>query len=216
VAHSPVRRSKVRLRIACAAFAAVFASIGATAKDSKASDKAANSKKPVGVAATVPNNQPIPIEAGDGTDGVDRTDDSGAFLGGPGWVCPVPGSTFRNDWGNARSGGRKHEGTDVFAAMGAPVYAPVSGTVKRYEGGKAGLAFYLTGTDGVEYFGAHLSTLTKIGPVTAGEVIASVGDSGNARGGSPHLHFEIHPTKKTKTNPYATLAAQCAGVATVK
>jgi peptidoglycan LD-endopeptidase LytH len=216
VAHSAVRRNNVRVTFALAATAAMLASTGASAKDSKSSDKTTDPKRPVGVAATVPTNQPVPIEAGDGNDGVDRADDSGAFLGGPGWVCPVPGSTFRNDWGNPRSGGRKHQGTDMFAPMGTPIFAPVSGTVKRYEGGNAGLAFYLAGTDGVQYFGAHLSGLNKVGPVRAGEIIGLVGDSGNARGGTPHLHFEIHPTKKTKTNPYATLAAQCAGVATVK
>jgi murein DD-endopeptidase MepM/ murein hydrolase activator NlpD len=216
VAHSPVRRNNASFMCAVAAIAAMFATTGVSAKDSKSSDKTTDPKRPVAVASTVPSNSPVAIEAGDGTDDVDRADDSQAFLGGPGWVCPVPGSTLRNDWGNPRSGGRRHQGTDMFAPIGTPILAPVSGTVKRYEGGNAGLAFYLAGSDGVQYFGAHLSALSKVGAVRAGEVIGQVGDSGNARGGSPHLHFEIHPTKKTKTNPYPTLAAQCASVATVK
>ncbi len=216
MAHSPVRRINVSFIVAFVASAVVVAASAAPAKGTKSSDKT-DPKKPVAVASTVPTNQqPVPIEAGDGSDESDRADDSDAFLGGPGWVCPVPGSTFRNDWGNPRSGGRRHAGTDMFAAMGANILAPVSGTVKRHESGLAGLSFYLAGNDGVQYFGAHLSALVKTGPVRAGEVIAQVGDSGNARGGSPHLHFEIHPNKKTKTNPYPTLAQQCVGVATVK
>jgi murein DD-endopeptidase MepM/ murein hydrolase activator NlpD len=223
MAHSPARRNtptttrKPAVVLLSAAFVALSFGSAATAKDgAKSTDKAPDTKKPVGVASTVPSSAPRPIEAGDGNDGVNRDDDGQAFLGGSGWVCPVPGSTFRNDWGNPRSGGRHHEGTDMFAAMGSTVVAPVPGIVKRHEGGLAGLAFYLQGTDGVEYFGAHLSALNKVGPVRAGEAIAQVGDSGNARGGAPHLHFEIHPGKGTKTNPYPTLAAQCASVATVK
>ncbi len=214
MAHSPDRRQPTSRLFVITAAALVIAFPAAQAKDAaNSTDKV---KKAVGVASTVPSNAPKAIEAGDGSDGVSRDEDSTAFLGGPGWVCPVPGSTFRNDWGNPRSGGRRHEGTDLFAAMGTPILAPVSGTIKKYEGGNAGLAFYLAGTDGVQYFGAHLSALLKTGPVRAGEVIASVGDSGNARGGTPHLHFEIHPTKGTKTNPFGTLAAQCQGQATIK
>jgi peptidoglycan LD-endopeptidase LytH len=214
MARSTDRRSNIVVLSFTAA--ALLISVGAATAQTTAKTTTPDAKKPVGVASTVPSAGPVPIEVGDGTDGVSRDEVADAFLGGPGWVCPVPGSTFRNDWGNARSGGRRHQGTDMFAAMGAEILAPVSGTVKRHESGLAGLAFYLAGNDGVQYFGAHLSQIVKTGPVKAGEVIARVGDSGNARGGSPHLHFEIHPTKKTKTNPYVTLSVQCASVATVK
>jgi murein DD-endopeptidase MepM/ murein hydrolase activator NlpD len=223
MAHSPDRRRTVKL-ISTTALATAIGLIAipafpvgpAAAKDpAKASDSKAPAK-PVGVASTVPTKGPVAVGTSDGSDGVDRDEENGIFLGGPGWVCPVPTSTFRNDWGNPRSGGRSHEGTDMFAAMGTPILAPVSGTVKRHESGRAGLSFYLQGSDGVQYFGAHLAALVKTGEVRAGDVIAQVGDSGNARGGTPHLHFEIHPTRKTKTNPYPTLAQQCAGVATVK
>ena len=214
MAHSPDRRHNTSRFMVITTAAFVVAFPAAQAKDAaNSTDKV---KRPVGVASTVPTNAPKAIDAGDGSDGVARDEDGSAFLGGAGWTCPVPGSTFRNDWGNPRSGGRRHEGTDLFAPLGASIVAPVSGTVKRYEGGNAGIAFYLAGTDGVEYFGAHLSVLLKTGPVRVGEVIASVGDSGNARGGAPHLHFEIHPTKGTKTNPFNTLAAQCQGQATIK
>ncbi len=214
MAHSPDRRHNAG-RI-CVLTAAALAVVLPAVQAKDAANSTDKLKKPVGVASTVPSKTPKLVEAGDGIDGVIREDDTGAFLGGPGWVCPVVGSTFRNDWGNPRSGGRSHAGTDMFAPLGTAITAPVNGTIKKYEGGNAGLAFYLYGSDGVEYFGAHLATLTKTGPVKAGEVIATVGDSGNARGGAAHLHFEIHPTKKTKTNPYPTLATQCQGLATIK
>ncbi len=214
MAHSPDRRHNAGRICFLTAAALVVAFPAAQAKD--AANSTDKLKRPVGVASTVPSNAPKLVEAGDGSDDVNRDEANGAFLGGPGWICPVPGSSFRNDWGNPRSGGRQHEGTDLFAPMGSPIAAPVSGTVKKYEGGNAGLAFYLYGSDGVEYFGAHLSVLTKTGPVRAGEIFAAVGDSGNAKGGTAHLHFEIHPTKKTKANPYPTLATQCQGQATIK
>ena len=53
----------------------------------------------------------------------------GSSGGGGGFVCPVPGATFFNDWGFPRSGGRSHAGTDLFAARGTPVRAPVGGQV---------------------------------------------------------------------------------------
>ncbi|MGH8927824.1 MAG: LysM peptidoglycan-binding domain-containing protein, partial [Acidimicrobiia bacterium] len=46
----------------------------------------------------------------------------------PSWSCPIPGARFFNDWGFPRSGGRFHEGNDLFAPRGTPVVAPVTGT----------------------------------------------------------------------------------------
>ena len=60
-------------------------------------------------------------------------------VAGGGFVCPVPGATFFNDWGFPRSGGRFHEGNDMFAARGAKVLAPVSGRVDQVEGTIGGL-----------------------------------------------------------------------------
>ena len=76
-------------------------------------------------------------------------------------------------------------------------------------GAIGGLAFYLHGTDGVTYYGAHLDAL-QVGPgnVKAGQVLGTVGNTGNARGGSPHLHFEVHPGGKA-VNPYPTLKRWC-------
>ncbi|MGH2684604.1 MAG: LysM peptidoglycan-binding domain-containing M23 family metallopeptidase [Actinomycetota bacterium] len=131
--------------------------------------------------------------------------------GGGGWHCPVPGARFINDWGFARSGGRFHEGNDLMASRGAPVRAPVGGTVKQLKGSIGGLQFHLAGDDGVLYIGSHLDRFGDDGRVAAGSVIGYVGTSGNARGGAPHLHFEMHPGGRDAPakNPFPSLEAAC-------
>lgn len=125
------------------------------------------------------------------------------------WRCPVPGAGFINDWGFPRSNGRFHQGTDLFAARGTPVYAPVSGFVTQVHGDIGGLQFTLEGDDGHTYFGTHMDSFGAEGDVSAGTLLGTVGDSGNARGGKTHLHFEIYPNGVEAVNPYPTLAAAC-------
>lgn len=128
---------------------------------------------------------------------------------GAGWVCPVPGATFFNDWGFPRSGGRFHEGNDLFAPRGTPVLAPVSGTLTQVVGTIGGYQFRLEGDDEHLYIGTHLDRFGKDGRVLAGEVVGYVGDSGNARGSRPHLHFEILADGENTVNPYPTLSEAC-------
>lgn len=128
--------------------------------------------------------------------------------GGSGdWVCPVSGASFKNDWGFPRGGGtRYHEGNDMFAPRGTPVYATVSGTVKHRTGTIGGKQFTLDGVDGIRYIGSHMNEFGKSGQVNAGDVIGYVGNTGNAAGGSTHLHFGMY-YKGTPVNPYPSLAA---------
>lgn len=121
------------------------------------------------------------------------------------WICPVSGARYFNDWGFPRSGGRVHEGTDLFAPRGTEVRAPVSGTIEYLSGRIGGLQFRLYGDDGHLYIGSHMDTVGPTGWVAAGTLIGSVGDTGNARGSNPHLHFEIHPGNGAAANPYPTL-----------
>jgi len=123
------------------------------------------------------------------------------------WVCPVDDASFINDWGFPRSGGtRYHEGNDLFVNRGAPVLAPVSGTVEFTTGTIGGLQFRLMGSDGIVYIGTHMDKFGEDGKVDAGDTIGYVGNTGNAAGTRPHLHFGMY-YKGTVVNPYPTLVA---------
>ena len=136
----------------------------------------------------------------------------GLVLGSGNWICPVQGPrAFSDDYGDPRGGGRRrHQGNDILSPRGTPVVAPVDGSVKHHENGLGGHSFYLAGADGVTYYGAHLDGYTdNVGNVVAGTVIGYVGNTGDARGGPPHLHFEVHPGGGGAVNPYPTLRAYC-------
>ncbi|NNL68338.1 MAG: peptidoglycan DD-metalloendopeptidase family protein, partial [Acidimicrobiia bacterium] len=122
---------------------------------------------------------------------------------------------FVNDWGNARSGGRTHKGTDVVAAYGQSVKAVANGTVLKRNSDLGGISLWLDADNGTSYYYAHLSGfvdgLTDGSRVSAGQIIAFNGDSGNAVGGVPHVHFQIHPGGRGNppVNPYPTLVEHC-------
>jgi peptidoglycan LD-endopeptidase LytH len=132
------------------------------------------------------------------------------------YACPLDrGLThFVDSWGFPRSGGRSHKGTDIMGPMGVPVYAFTSGVISRHSAGAlSGRSLYLRGDDGNTYFYAHLQGYAPAGVVgsrvVAGDHIAYNGDTGNARGGAPHIHFEQHPGGGAAVNPYPYLAAAC-------
>jgi murein DD-endopeptidase MepM/ murein hydrolase activator NlpD len=140
---------------------------------------------------------------------------AGPILGGGGsWQCPVAGPhTFSNDFGAPRYGGgfHRHQGNDIIAARGVPVVANVSGRFAQRNNGLGGLSYNLYGDDGVTYYGAHLDHFAGVGEghVAIGTVIGFVGNSGDARGGITHLHFEVHPGGGGAVNPYPTLVRYC-------
>ena len=127
--------------------------------------------------------------------------------------CPVDGPvSFTDTYGAPRSGGRRHQGVDMFAPMRTPVAAIVDGTLTRRETSDlGGLSVYLRGADGTEYFYTHLAGYSEAAPgqkVNAGTVIGYVGDTGNAKGGPPHLHFEVR-AGGVPVNPTPTARAAC-------
>jgi peptidoglycan hydrolase-like protein with peptidoglycan-binding domain len=125
---------------------------------------------------------------------------------------PLPTTcSFWDTWGAPRSGGRRHEGTDIFAKRGTPVYAVAEGRITRlrtdYPGSRGGNQFWLTAKDGTKYFYGHLDGFAKgIGlgvPVRAGDVIGYAGKTGLTT--VVHLHFEVHPGGGKAVNPYPIL-----------
>ena len=135
----------------------------------------------------------------------------------PGFICPMDkwAVSFINDWGFPRSGGRRHKGNDLFAPKGQPVKAVAGGTVALRTGGLGGISLWLSADNGVDYYYAHLNGyargITGGVRVSRGQVIAYNGNTGNARGGAPHLHFQLHPSGRTgpAVNPFPTLARTC-------
>jgi murein DD-endopeptidase MepM/ murein hydrolase activator NlpD len=130
----------------------------------------------------------------------------------PGFICPVAGPvSFINDWGFPRSGGRTHKGTDMFAPRGTPLVAVLDGTVSFGSGSLGGKTVHLRAANGLRFYYAHLDAwapgISSGQRVSKGTVIGYVGDTGNARGGSPHLHFGI--TTNQSVNPYPTVKAAC-------
>lgn len=133
--------------------------------------------------------------------------------GKSGWICPVgPKHDITNSFGDARPGGRHHEGDDVMAPRSTPIYAVQSGVIgKAGHGAIAGYEIILRGSSGNSFFYAHQSVnLVHTGEhVTAGQVIARVGNTGDAAGGPTHLHFEYWPGGGTATDPYSRLKSAC-------
>ncbi len=125
---------------------------------------------------------------------------------GNAFTCPLATSWYTNDWHTPRAGGRLHLGTDMFAAEGTAVVAPVSGVVEQIDGTRGGLQFWLYGDDGNLYIGTHLSAYGVAGDVNAGDVLGRVGRTGNAKSTPPHLHFEII-VGGAEVNPFLTLQA---------
>jgi murein DD-endopeptidase MepM/ murein hydrolase activator NlpD len=119
----------------------------------------------------------------------------------PRLVIPVAGvraAELRDSFGAGRSGGRRHLGIDIMAPRGTPVLAAAPGViVKRDTSALGGISIYQRGSDErTIYFYAHLQGyrpgLAEGELVRAGDVIGYVGTTGNAQGGSPHLHFGVY------------------------
>lgn len=135
-----------------------------------------------------------------------------------GMACPVSGPmSHSRDWHAPRSGGRQHQGNDLMAAIGTPLAAIESGIIDKVsdtEVGLGGITIWLRGDSGTRYYYAHnLRNVARLGQrVTAGELIAYVGKTGNARNTPPHVHFEMHPGGGAASDPYELIAKLCSKV----
>ncbi len=116
---------------------------------------------------------------------------------------------FWDDWGRPRSGGRRHVGNDVLAQIGVPLRAIEDGEVETISsGGNGGNGIFYRGVSGSRYFYAHLDEVAELAPgdrLLAGQVVGTVGDTGNA-GGAPHLHMQWDPNGGSNwQNPFEML-----------
>jgi hypothetical protein len=145
----------------------------------------------------------------------------------PQLVFPVLGPvTYTNDFGDARAGGG-HQGNDLMAAKRSLALAAEGGTVKFWTtSAQAGCMLYLYGDSGTMYLYIHLNNDVTTGNdnrgscvagtayapgmksgdrVSAGQPVGFVGDSGDANGIEPHLHFEVHPGDGAAVSPFKFL-----------
>jgi hypothetical protein len=130
-------------------------------------------------------------------------------------VFPVLGTaSYIDDFGQPRPGG-PHQGIDIIAAKRSLALAAEAGKVEFWKtSASAGCMLYLHGASGTDYYYIHLNNdltakndnrgkcvtgtayakgLKDGAKVVAGQPVGYVGDSGDANGIHPHLHFELHP-----------------------
>jgi murein DD-endopeptidase MepM/ murein hydrolase activator NlpD len=134
-------------------------------------------------------NQPVPASQADQKSAAER-----AHRGGARTVCPVPGARLTSGWGPRDDD--FHDGIDLAAPLGTPIHAVIAGTVTfsaKADPAGYGQFINITGSDGMQQYGHMRTRLVHEGDiVTAGQVIARVGEEGQATG--PHLHLRIYPT----------------------
>lgn len=127
-------------------------------------------------------------------------------------VKGIKAARLSDTWGAARSHGRRHEGIDIMAKRGSKVLSATPGVVVDLrDNSLGGKVIWIAGPAGSYHYYAHLDKHKRgldVGDrVKKGQVIGYVGNSGNARGGSPHLHYGIYLNGKGRgaVNPYLYL-----------
>ena len=133
-----------------------------------------------------------------GTASASRSGPAADVPAGVGFADPLPTGQLISVFGDPRDGGsRRHEGIDLAAPEGTTVYSVAGGVVTRAgDAGRCGLrvAIRHSGNEGAESIYCHLSRIgVAVGDAIDGPgvPIGQVGDTGNATGTTPHLHFEI-------------------------
>ena len=126
-------------------------------------------------------------------------------------AVPVDGvarTALRDSWHAPRSNGRRHEGIDIFARRGTVVRARRCRARWRVGQNRlGGNVVWVLGPGWQLHYYAHLDELADVAPgalVAAGDPLGTVGTTGNARGGPPHLHYGIY-TARGAVNPFLRL-----------
>jgi murein DD-endopeptidase MepM/ murein hydrolase activator NlpD len=125
---------------------------------------------------------------------------------------PVEGVAARglaDTWNAPRSGGRHHQGIDIFARKGTPITSPVDGLVLSVGPNRlGGNTVKVLGPGAQVHYFAHLDRYADVHEgmrVRRGTVLGYVGVTGNARGTPPHLHYGIYDVPGGAENPYPVL-----------
>lgn len=118
---------------------------------------------------------------------------------------------YEDTYGADREGGeRSHQGTDLFDVKGTPILNVCDGTVEKLGWNRlGGERVGVRGDDGNYYYYAHLDERNKdltIGQrITKGELIGTMGNTGDAITTPDHLHFGIELPDGEWLNPYPLL-----------
>lgn len=128
---------------------------------------------------------------------------------------PVRGASvrgLRDTFGAPRAGDRKHQGLDIFAPRGTPVVSTTRGIVARVgENRLGGTVVWVLGPGGDRHYYAHLDRIADLRTgqrIAVGDVLGTVGTTGNARGTPPHLHYGIYRRMSGAVNPFPLLAGR--------
>ena len=122
------------------------------------------------------------------------------YILGRGLLVPVAGvavSQLTDTFDEGRDGGRVHRALDILAPRGTPVLAADDGRVLRVRpNALGGNTVYATDPAGrVVYYYAHLDAyragLAEGQTIARGDVLGTVGTTGNAPKDTPHLHFQV-------------------------
>ena len=124
-------------------------------------------------------------------------------------VAGVAPASLRDSFGDPRSGGRRHEGIDIFAPKRTAVVSATEGYVARMaNGGLGGITVTVIGPAGWRHYYAHLDSWGPVREgqwVTPGTLLGYVGNTGNAASTPPHLHYGIYAEGGSAVNPYPLL-----------
>ncbi len=112
-------------------------------------------------------------------------------------VDGVHAQRIADTFGAPRGRDRRHEGVDIFAPRGTTVRSATEGLVVGLrEAGLGGKQVWVMGPGRQRHYYAHLdgfAELLEVGDlVRPGDALGVVGDTGNARGTPPHLHYGVY------------------------
>ena len=127
-------------------------------------------------------------------------------------VDDIKRKALKDTWGASRSQGRAHEGIDIMAPRGTKVFSATDGLIADLRNNNlGGKVIWVMGPAGSWHYYAHLDAHKRglnIGDsVKKGDIIGYVGNTGNARHTSPHLHYGIYLNGKGRgaVNPFPYL-----------